>query len=144
MVINGCSALGGQRPGLSFRYVSQDWIISFFWCCTWWSLTMISSDWRSQIFEKQNLVAQIGPNGPKSGPKWGFLLFSWVWIILFPWNCINDNLLQWLTSSRGKTHEKKNWGPKFGSDLPRLGPKLGFSPFSQVWFIIFSLNCIVW
>ena len=25
-----------------------------------------------------------------------------------------------------------------------LGPKLGFLPFSQIWFIIFSWNCILW
>ena len=41
------------RP--SFTKCSKDWIISFFWYCTWWLLTMISSDWRRQIFEK-NIV----------------------------------------------------------------------------------------
>ena len=37
---------------------------------------------------KKHLVAQIGPNGPKLGPNWGFLSFPWVWIIIFPWYCI--------------------------------------------------------
>ena len=34
---------------------------------------------------------------------------------------------------------------KFGpneSNMPRSGPKLSFSPFSQVWDISFPLNCI--
>ena len=47
----------------------------------------------------------------------------------------DDSLQQCLTSSRGKTHEKYFWGPN-------LGLKLGFLPFSQAWFISFSLNCI--
>ena len=62
----GCSTLvdivqwnhyrASVRPSvrLSVTKLSQDWFISFFWYCTWWSLTMISSDWRSQIFEKKN------------------------------------------------------------------------------------------
>ena len=36
----------------------QDLITSFFWYCTWWQLFKISTDWQSQIFEK-NLAAQI-------------------------------------------------------------------------------------
>ena len=58
------STLVGQRPMKSLSSVcpsvlpsvtklSQDWIISFFWYCAWWLLTIISSDWRSQIFEKK-------------------------------------------------------------------------------------------
>ena len=54
----GRSALVGQRPTKSLWSVcpsarpsvtkfSQDWIISFFWYCPWWWLTIISSDWRS-------------------------------------------------------------------------------------------------
>ena len=34
----------------SFSKFSQDFIISFFWYCTWWQLIMISSGWRSQMF----------------------------------------------------------------------------------------------
>ena len=30
---------------------------------------------------------------------------------------------------------KKFWGAKFGQNRPKLGPKLNFLPFSQVWFI---------
>ena len=39
---------------------------------------------------------------------------------------------------------KKNWGPKFGPNGAKLDPKLGFLPFSQVWFICFPGNCIGW
>ena len=37
-----------------------------------------SSDLRSQVFEKKNWRPEFGPNGPKSGPKQGFLPFSQV------------------------------------------------------------------
>ena len=99
---------------------------------------MISSDWQSQIFEKRNCRLEFGSNEPKSGPKWGFLSFWWVWIISFPWNCI-----QCLTSSRGKTCEK-NGGPECGPNGLKLGQKLGFSSFSQVGFTSFGLNCKGW
>ena len=52
----------------------------------------------------------------------------------------NDSLRQYLTSSRGKTHEKL--GPKFEPNWPKSGPKLGFLPFYQAWFISFLLKCI--
>ena len=32
---------------------------------------------------------------------------------------------------------KKNCGPNLGQNGPKLGPKLGFWPISQVWFISF-------
>ena len=57
---------------------------------------MISNDWRSQIFEK------------KSDPKLGFLKFG---SLVFLKIAYNDNLQQYLTSSRRKIHEKKFWGP---------------------------------
>ena len=39
------------RP--SVTKFSQDWFISFLWYFTWWHLTLISSDWRRQIFEEK-------------------------------------------------------------------------------------------
>ena len=39
-------------------------------------------------------------------------------------------------SNRRKTYEKK-WRPKFGPNEPKSGLKLGFKPFSQVWFLVF-------
>ena len=36
---------------------------------------------------KQFLGPNFGPNGPKSGPKLGFLSFSQVWFISFLLNC---------------------------------------------------------
>ena len=55
---------------------SEDWIISFFWYCTWLSLTMISSDWRSQISEEKFYH-------PKFVLETRFLPFSQVWCIRF-------------------------------------------------------------
>ena len=76
----GLSTLVEQRPVKSLSSVvwlsvcpsvrlfckfSQDWIISSFWYYTWGELTMISSDWCSQIFEKKVLVARIWSKGVK-------------------------------------------------------------------------------
>ena len=56
----------------------------------------------------------------------------------------DDSLRQCLTSSRVVELEqtKKKFGPKLGPNRPKLGPKLGFLPFSQVWFISFHLNSL--
>ena len=48
----------------------------------------------------------------------------------------NDSLQQYLTTSGGETLKEKFRGPNYGS-------KLGFSLFSQVWFISFSFNYMV-
>ena len=55
----------------------------------------------------------------------------------------NDNLQQYVTSSRSKTHENP-WrkGCKFRENKPKSGPKLGFSPFFKVWFISFPENFV--
>ena len=54
----------------------------------------------------------------------------------------NDSLRQFPTSSREKKTMKKILGANFWPNGPKSGPKIGFSPFSQVWFISFPLNCI--
>ena len=36
-----------------------------------------------------------------------------------------------------KKKKKKKWRPEFGLIWTKSGLKLGFLPFSQVWFIIF-------
>ena len=33
--------------------------------------------------------------------------------------------------------EKNFFGPNLGQNGPKLGPKLGFLAFSQIWFISF-------
>ena len=69
--------------------------------------------------------AQIWAKWTKVRPEisffWHFLKFG---SQVFLETAYNGSLQQCLTSSRGETY-KKNWGPK-------LGPKLGFSLFSQV------------
>ena len=71
------------RP--SVTKFSQDWIISFFWYCTWWSLTMIPSDWRSQIFKKKKkkMAVRIWVKWAKIGPETRFVAISQVWFISF-------------------------------------------------------------
>ena len=50
-----------------------------------------------------------------------------------------------LKSSRGKNHfflRGGGGGREGGHILAKIGAKLGFSPFSQVWLLIsFRLNC---
>ena len=52
------------------------------------------------------------------------------------------SMMQCLTSSRSKNHEKKNCGNTFGPNGTKSSPKLGFLPFPQVWFFRFPLNWI--
>ena len=62
----------------------------------------------------------------------------------------NDSLRQCLISNRGKNQHlvevksmKKLFGGfKFLKNWSKSGPKLGFSLFSQVWFISFLSHCI--
>ena len=48
----------------------------------------------------------------------------------------SDSLQQRLTTSRGRIYEKKI-GPKFVTQVSKSVAKLGFLPFSQVWFVSF-------
>ena len=50
---------------LTITKLSQEWIISFFWYCTWWWLTMLYSDWRGHIVEKTFGGQNLSPAGPK-------------------------------------------------------------------------------
>ena len=95
-----------------------------------------------RFLKKKFWRLEFGPNEPKSGARLSFLPFSQVWFITFPEIWYNDKLQQCLTSCRGKIHEKLLGGLKFGPKGPKLGLKLSFLPFSQVWFISFLLNCI--
>ena len=58
--------------------------------------------------KKKNWRPEFGPNGPKSGPKLGFLP------LVFLEYGYSDSRQQSLTSSRGKLLEKKLWGPNLG------------------------------
>ena len=74
---------------------------------------MISSDWRSQIFEKKIGDPNLGQK-KKTNPKLGFFLpFCPVWFIFLEPLCY-DSLQQCLRPSRGKPHEKKFWDPNLG------------------------------
>ena len=83
-----------------------------------WSWYLVTAEARFLKKKKINRQPKFGPSGPKLGPNLGFLPFSQVCFISFPWN----HLQQFITCSRGKTH-KKFLGTKFG---PESGPKSGF------------------
>ena len=69
-------------------------------------MTMISSDWQSQIFEKK-LYPEFGPNGPKSVPKLFFFCnFLKFGSLAFVELAYKDRLKKFVTS-RGKTHKKE-------------------------------------
>ena len=97
---------------------------------------MISGDAATFLKKKKNCGSNFGPTVLNQNQIKAFrhLLSS----LFFFETAHNDSLQQCLTSSRGKTHERKHLGPKFVSKEPKFGPKLGFSPFSQVWFVSFS------
>ena len=79
-----------------------------------WSWYLMTDKARFLKKKKKKWQPEFGPNGNKSGPKWASLPFSWVLIIIFPWNCIRKVLATILTSSRGKIHEKIFGGPNLG------------------------------
>ena len=68
-------------------------------------------------FLKKNWQPELGPNGPKSDPKQGFLPFSQV--------AYNDSLQQCLTSSEGKILEK-NFGAQICAKGAKIGPETRF------------------
>ena len=95
---------------------------------------MISSDWRSQIFEKKKKkirgsnLGSKGLNQTQNEVFRYFLEFGW---LVFHEIAYNYSLEQCLTSSSGKTH-KKILGPKFGIKLDLIHHFLNFG--SLVFF----------
>ena len=74
---------------------------------------------------KKNFVTEIWAKWAKIGPQIRFfVIFSKVWSISIPGNCIRDSLEDCLTTRRGKTHGKNSGGLK-------LGPKLYFLDIAQ-------------
>ena len=109
---------------------SQDWIISFFWYFTL----------RYQgIIIKWFGGPNLGPTGIHRFQNEVFAIFLSLDYNFFLEIPYIDSLRQCLTSSKGKTHEKI-----LGASWLKLGSKLGFFSFYQVWFISFPVNCIGW
>ena len=68
--------------------------------------------------------------------KTGSLVFS---------DIVHDDSWPWyLVTDEGRFLKKRNWRPKFRPNCSKSGSKLGFLPFSQVWFVSFTWNCIKW
>ena len=66
---------------------------------------------------QKKIGVRIQAKWVRSGPKLSFLSFFHVWFISFPGNCIGcDKMERFLTTNRGKTHEK-NLGPQIGSEI---------------------------
>ena len=105
--------LSSLRPSLT--KFSQDWILRFFWYCTWWQVTVISNDWRSQIVEKKK-AAQIWAQWAWIRPAQNevFCHFLGFGSLVFLKIAYNDSLQQYLTSSRSKTHGKIFDDPNLG------------------------------
>ena len=80
-----------------------------------------------KIHEKKNWGSKIVPKGPKSGQKLGFLPFFQVWLVFL--EIAYNSLQQCITSSRGKTHEKNNWGPTLGLNRSKPDPNYFYCHF---------------
>ena len=105
---------------------------------TWpWYLVTDETRFLNKIFGSPNM----GPMGLNQAQNEVFHHFLEFGLYVFLEFAYNDSFQQYLTSSRGKTHEK-NFGAQIWAKQTKLGPKLGFLPFSEVWFISFPLNCI--
>ena len=83
-----------------------------------------------------------GPNLGKMGSEARFFCHFLKFGSLVFLEIAYDDSLQRCTSSIGKSHENNFLGPNLGQNGPKSGPKLGFLPFSQIWFISFPLNYI--
>ena len=82
----------------------------------------------------------MGPNLRQAGQnrvqnKFFFNFLKLV-LLVFPEIAYDYGLEHYLTTSRGKSHEKNFWGPK-------LGPKLRFLPFCQgcIIFLDIAQDC---
>ena len=86
---------------------SQDWIISFFWYCTWWYLVTEKARF---LIEKKIYGPNLGLTGLNQAHNEFFLPFLKFGLVFLEIAC-NDSLPQCLTSSRDKTLEKNFRGP---------------------------------
>ena len=74
---------------------------------------------KARFFKKNFCDPNLGPTDLNQAQNGGFRCFHEFRLLVFFEIAYGDSLQQCLTSSRGKTHEKKFWDPK-------LDPKLGF------------------
>ena len=69
-------------------------------------------------------------NGPKSGPKLGYFLFSQLWFFSFTLNCTGCQLGT-MSNYQQRSNLRKNLGAQISVKWPKIGPKIRF-------FAIFS------
>ena len=94
----------------------------------------------SRFFEEKFGVPNLGTAGLSQAQNAVFCHFVEFGSYIFLEVTWNDSLRQFLTSSSGKTHEKKFRDPNLSQMSIRF--LLDFPPFSQVWFISYPLNYI--
>ena len=76
---------------------------------------------------KKILGTKLWSKRPKIRPKISFFChFLKFGSLVFLEIAHNDSLQQCLTCSRDKIHEKKNWEPKFGAKVAKIGPETRF------------------
>ena len=86
---------------------------------------MISSDTRSQIFEKKNCGPNLGKTGLNQALNEAFCYFLEFGSLIFFDIAYSNSLQQFLTFSRDKTHEK-NFRAHIWSKGDKIGPKMRF------------------
>ena len=95
---------------------------------------MISSDWRSQIFEKKNKTCgpNLGLTGLNQEENEVFRYFLEFGSVGFLEIAYNGSLQQFLTSSRSKIHEKNVGGPDLGQTSQNQAEIRLFAIFSSL------------
>ena len=133
------SARLSVRPSLSFLKIGS-LVLSDIVHDDIWPLYLVTDEAR---FLKKKFFCD--PNlGP--GPKWDFSSFSWVWIriISFPWNWIQWQLATMTNIDKRLNPTKKNFWAQIWARRAKIGRKLDFLLFCQVWFTSYAWNFIQW
>ena len=102
------------------------------------SLQQCLNSTRGKIYDQVCLEPKLWQKGPKSGLKLVFFchFHKSGSLILFD-IAYNNSLQQWLTSSRGKTHEKNILGPNLSQNGSKSSPKLVFYHLLKFGSLVF-------
>ena len=105
-----------------------------------WYLVIEEARFLKKIFRNLNL-GLTGLNQVQNEVFRHFLEFE---LLVFLEIAYNYRLQQCLTSNLGQSHVKIFENQNLAPHEPNWSPKLGFSPFSEVWLFSFPWNCIQW
>ena len=87
---------------------------------------------RARVLKKK-LGPNFGQKGQNRARNLIFCNFLKFGSLVFLEIAYNVSLQQYITSSRGKAHKKKLWGPNLGQNGLKSGPKLGFCHFAGLF-----------